>query len=173
MFHDEENEMFSKIAAIVGGVFLVIAIAAAIGLGIWGYQLNTNLTATQKQLASLQSDYNKLKADDTKVTANLSQTSSTLDQTKSDLAKAQSDLAKANSDKNGQRAKMDAARSFVNVLEALVVNSENQTGVEAKIIETGDSQLINLWSTVKKSTTTANVSAFNDYLIETILSDLK
>src|SRR5258708_4341165 len=165
--------MANKLIYSIGGLFLVIAIAAAIGLGIWAYQLNGNLTGVQKQLASEQSGYKKLKTDDAQVTANLSQTSATLDKTKSDLATAQSDLTKANSDKAGLRAKMDSAYKLMAVYEAALVNGENNIGVSAKVIATGDSQLNNLWKTLEQTPNTVNGAAFDKYLIETVLSDLR
>jgi septal ring factor EnvC (AmiA/AmiB activator) len=165
--------MTNKIIYTVGGLFLAIAILTALGLGIWTYELNMKLNATQKQLASLQSDYNKLKSDDAQVTSNLSQTSLTLNQTKSDLAKAQSELAMANSDKTGMRAKMDEAYKLMAVYEAALVNGENDTGISAKVSATGDSRLISLWKTLEQTPNSANGSTFDKYLIEAVLTDLR
>ena len=165
--------MSNKIMYTVGGVFLVIAVVAVVGLGIWAYQLNTNLAATQKQSASLQSDYNKLKADDTQVTANLSQAQATLAQTKSDLAKAQTNLTTANSDKTALQSKIDAAKSFMAVVDADFVNGENLLGIETQVKATGDAKLINLLDTDMKTPNAANATAYYDYLFEAIDNALK
>lgn len=144
------EDAMKKIFTIVGGLLLVIAILAAVGLGIWAYTLNTKLNAAQKQLASLQGDYNKLKSDNTQLTSNLNQTNSTLDQSKSDLAKTQSDLATANSDKTALQAKIDMAKKYMTVVDAVFVTQENDAGVTAKILATGDTTLINLLDTVTR-----------------------
>jgi peptidoglycan hydrolase CwlO-like protein len=160
--------MWKKILIIIGGLSLVIAIVAAVGLGVWANQLNAKVTATQKQLASVQADLDKLKSDNTKLTADLGQTNSTLGQSKSDLAKAQTDLKKAETDKAGQRSKMDDVKTMMTVVNAIFVNGENDASVTRKIAATGDIKLMDLWDTLTKSPTTNNGKAFSDYLFGAI-----
>ena len=138
------------------------------GLGVWAYQLNTRLTATQKQLASLQTDYNKLKADNAQLTTDLAQTNATLEQTKSDLAKSQSDLKTANNDKAAQRTKMDTAKNLMTVVDAIWVTAENNTGVTSKIKATGDARLSDLWSAFVKTPSAKGLADFDEYLFGAI-----
>lgn len=156
--------MSNKIINIVGGFFLVIATIAAVGLGVWGYQLNTRLTVTQKQLASLQGDYAKLKADNAQLSTNLGQTESSLEQTKSDLAKAQIDLKTANSDKAIQRAKMEKAKKLMSVADAIWVNGESDNAIRATAEATGDPILIDSLDTLIKAPNAKNYQVFNEYL---------
>jgi cell division protein FtsB len=163
-FQIVEDDMSNKIIYIVGGFFLVVAIIAAVGLGVWGYQLNTRLAATQTQLASLQGDYAKLKADNAQLSTNLSQTNSTLEQTKSDLTKAQSDLKTANSDKAAQLSTINAVKNLMPVVDAIWVTGENDNAITAKVKATGDTKLIDLWDAVLKTPNATTGQAFNEYL---------
>ncbi len=160
----------NKLVYAIGGLFLAIAVIAAVGFGLWSFQLNTRLTATQNQLVSLQGDYAKMKADLAKLTTDLSQTNSSLDQTKadldtakSDLAKAQADLGTANSEVAARRAQMDTAKKLSAVLEA-IVNGEDAVEIGARVVATGDAQLISSWRTLVQTPTQENSVAFTEYL---------
>ena len=170
----------SKIVSIILGVFLGIAIIVAAGLGIWAYQLNTNLTATQKKLTSLQSDYDTLKTNNGQLTTNLSQVNSELDQTKttltntqSQLTSAQSDLTKANGDNSALQSKIARVKPLIDIALAIFVNGENDTGIEAKVKATNETQLISSWNTYKKSHSRTDVAAFINNLFNTMNDALK
>jgi hypothetical protein len=168
-----EDDMSNKIIYIVGGFFLVIAIIAAVGLGVWGVQLNNRLAATQKQLVSFQGDYAKLKADNAQLSMNLSQTNSTLEQTKSELAKAQSDLKTANSDKAAQLSTINAVKNLMPVVDAIWVTGENDNAITAKVKATGDTKLIDLWDAIIKTPSSKTGQAFAEYLFGAIDTALK
>lgn len=158
----------SKTIGYVLGFFLLIAILASGGLGVWGYQLNAKLTTTQKQLASVQGDLDKARADNAQLSANLEQSNSSLGQTKADLVKAQSDLKAAESDKSMQQAKLDRVKKYLLVTDAIWVNGENDNSIKAKVKATGDSQLISLFATVMQTPNISNGQAFDEFLFGAI-----
>ena len=164
----QKSGIWKKVFTILAGAVLVVAVVTAVGLGVWAYQLNTRLTATQKQLATLQGDFDKLKADNASLTSNLKQANTDLDKSKSDLAKSQDDLELANTEKSAQQIKIDTAKNLMPVIDALFVSGENDMAIEAKINKTGDASLINLWNALVKTPNAKNAISFNEYLFGVI-----
>ncbi len=162
-----------KAIFIFGGLLLLIAVVAAAGLGIWSYQLRSNLAAAESQLASLQGDYGKLKADYAKLTADLGQANSTIDQAKSDLGKANADLKAVQSEIAAERARLDAARKLMAVLEAVSSNNPDPAEVNAQVFNTGDARLSSLWNAVVRMPSDDNALAFAEYLWEAMRTALK
>ncbi len=158
--------------AIIGALFLVIAIVAASALGVWSYQLNTKLAATQAQLASLQVEHDQLKADHTSLAAERTQLNATIEQGKADLAKAYADLNTANDRVAAQRAKMELAKNLMSISEA-TVNGDSYTAIEEMVRRTQDSQLIGLWNTLARSPNEENLLAFYQYLSEAFSTALE
>ncbi len=162
-----------KAIFIFGGLLLLIAVVAAAGLGIWSYQLRSNLADAESQLASLQGDYGKLKADYAKLTADLGQANSTIDQAKSDLGKANADLKAVQSETAAERAKLDAARKLMAVLEAVSSTNPDPAEVNAQVFNTGDARLSSLWNAVVRMPSDDNALAFAEYLWEAMRTALK
>ena len=166
------NKIFSTVTVL----FLIIALGAAVGLGVWAGQLNTNLSAAQKQLTQTQADLKKAQADNAQLTANLTQAQATLDQTKSALATAQSNLTTANSDKATMQSKMDKAKTLTDIADAMYsspLNASQAMIIDDKIKAAGDSQLISLWNAVVASGSDKNLYDFNKYLFATVAEALK
>lgn len=92
--------MFRKVLYIIGGLFFIVSIAAAVGLGLWGYRLNTRLTQSQAKLTQSQADYQALKSDYNALSAEYSQAK---DEFASKSSQADSDL----NDANDQVAKLE------------------------------------------------------------------
>jgi preprotein translocase subunit SecF len=170
---DPKSRNWNKVFTILAAVTLMVAVVAVVGLGVLAYQLNTRLTATQKQLATLQGDFNKLKADNVRLTSDLTQANTNLDNAKSDLAKSQDDLQIANSEKSAQRAKIDAAKNLMPVIDAMYVSGENVVAIDAKINKTGDASLVNLWNALVKTPNPKNIISFNEYLFGVIDTAVK
>jgi len=158
----------SKTISFIVAFFLVISIAAAVGMGVWGYQLNSKLMAAQKQLASVQGDLDKAKADNAQLSTELAQTNSTLVQTKAELVKTQSDLKAANSDNTNQQARLEKAQKIMAVADAIFVLGENDKLVKALVVDTGDSKLLNLFDTAMQTPNTNNMAIFLEYLFGAI-----
>ncbi len=165
--------ILGRVVVVVGALLLVLVLAAAAGLGIWTHQLNTALNATQKSLSSLQEDYDQLKADNAKLTTDLNQANSTLQQTKSDLDNTKAEMQAANHDVATQRAHMDTAKRLAAIMEAMLANDESPAGVQAKIYNSGDAQLISLWDEYLRRPSTANLLAFYRYLFGAISTALR
>ncbi len=159
----------SKTLGFVLGGLLVLALAAAGGLGYWVYQTSNTLQATQKQLAALQAEHDALTAEHTQLTADHEQQGATLDQTKSDLSKAQLDLTAATADKTTLRSKLDQASKLFDVIETVYVHEEfDDAKITQQVKATGDTKLINLWTTLTKAVTAQNATAFSNYLFEAL-----
>jgi septal ring factor EnvC (AmiA/AmiB activator) len=165
--------MVNKILTIAGVVILVVAVIAAAGLGVWGYQLNTKISSTQKQIVSLQGDYDKLKADNAQLTTNLSTTNATLDKNKSDLAKIQADLKSVNSDIADERTRINKAKKLTDVAISIFVKRENVDLLTNQIGATGDAKLIASWFLVISTPTQKHVKDFSDYLFESLSDAVK
>ncbi len=160
------------IAYILLGLFLVGAVAASAGLVVWSNRLSSSLSTTQAQLASLQADYGKATTELTQANSALSQTRADLATANSDLAKARADLKAASADVAARRAQMNQASELNVVVEALV-NGESATAINAKVLRTGDNQLISLWDTVIRTPNEKNYLAFQKYLVMAISTALK
>ncbi len=162
-----------KAIFIFGWLLLLISILAAAGLGTWSYQLRTRLAAAESQLVSVQGDYGKLKADHAKLTADLSQANSTIDQITSDLGKTNADLKAVQGEVAAERAKLDAARKLMAVLEAASSNNPDPAEVNAQVFNAGDARLASLWNAVVRMPSDENALAFAEYLWETMRNALK
>ena len=152
--HGTPEDQMSKTGIYIVSACLVLAILAAAGLGIWGYQLNARLASTQRELASLQGDRAQL--------------ASTLDQTKAELARSQADLATANADQAAWQAKLDAARTLLNVLDGIFVTPQTEAEIEKRVNATKDVQLIQLWDEARSSTNLQSATVFISYLVKAV-----
>ncbi len=153
---------------LLGGMFLMIMLLIAVGLGVWSYQLSSRLTATQAQLVTLQGDYGKSKSANTQLITDLGLANSNLDQAKIDLADANAKLETANRKLESTQVQMDLARSLMKVVEGMYVDNENALEIDAKVINTGDDQLISLWKKAALSSNEEDFLAFNQYLFQEI-----
>ncbi len=158
----------SKTLGFVLGGLLVLALAAAGGLGYWGYQTSNTLQATQKQLAALQAEHDALTAEHTQLTADHEQQGTALEKAKSDLSQAKLDLTAATADKAGLRSKLDQASRLFNVIESVFVSNDSDAVIAQKIKVSGDSKLISLWTAFSINVTKQNAKAFTDYLFGAI-----
>ncbi len=172
---DKPNKAFT----IVGALLMVIAIVAAVGLGVWSYQLNTKLTTTQaqltttqSQLASLQAQHDQLKTDHANLATERTRLNATIEQGKADLAKVNADLNTANDQITAQRAKLDLAKTLMSISEA-AVNGEGIPVIDDMVRRTKDTQLITLWNAVVRSPTEENAVAFYQYLSDALANALE
>jgi septal ring factor EnvC (AmiA/AmiB activator) len=163
-------------------VLLAIVLIAAGGLGFWAYTLNSNLTATQQQLATLQgehdklqADYAQLKSDNEKMTADFNQTTADLESTKKELATAQADLKKSRDQNKSLQSKIDVAIKKAEILYAVstVKSAKDFLAVDTLIKATNDNQLLKEWDNFTSSPTTDGSVKFLLYLIGSVRDGLK
>lgn len=137
------NKASNPLAMIFVWLFLFLALTSAVGLVFWAYQLNSNLTAKQQELAELQADYDQLKKDHEKQTADLGQANSELDKVKQDLSTAQADLEKAKSNNETLQGKIDKIGQYADLLDTMFSSSGKVKGKVQSI--KGDSDLTELY----------------------------
>ena len=170
------------IFTILGILLTLVLFVATVGLGYWGYTLNTKLTDTQAQLTALQGEQTKLKADYATLQGEKDKLSKDLDQTKADLDKANTDLttAKGDLDKSNTKitelnAKIEKVSKLVEVLYAW--NTVDETSdileIDKLIDDTNNSELAQRWTNMTNSFTDQNYNDVIDYLISQIRIGLK
>lgn len=172
---------WGNIAAVVLGLGVVFLLLVAAGLGFWAYKLNTQLTATQGELAALQADYGKLKADfanlqseNEKVNANLTQTKADLEKANTELATTQDSLKTAQGQYTDLSAKVDKAAKYADVLNTLVkMDQSGLLKIESKIDAANDSGLDAVWNKFKNSPSGDTMSDVLVYLTSAIEDSLK
>ncbi len=163
-------------------IVMIVLVLALLGVGFWGFQTNSKLTATsgelavaQTDLATLQGKYDSLTKDNAQLASDLAQTKTDLEKAQADLAKAQSDLTKSQDQGKELQAKIASASKKTEALYAFltVKTTEDFLVLDTMITATNDKDLIAQWSIFTSSPTTENSANFLLYLITDIKDDLK
>lgn len=173
-----------NVATMVLGVFTLILLVAAIGLGAWGYTLKTKLTATQQQLTRLQSDHSKLQTDFStltgekeKLAADLTQIKADLDKTTTDLATSQADLKKAKDENKSLKAQISQSGKYADVLYSWFTSSNPSDvfRINSQIQATKNSKLAKLWNDLVTSPSLSEdkFGEFMVYLVTALRDELK
>ncbi len=170
------------IVAILLGIFVVILLVVAAGLGFWAYSLNTKLTATQQELSALQTEHTKLQSDHTtlisdheKSTTDLTQTKSDLEKANADLATAQADLKTAQDQNQALSDKISKASKLADILY-LWFNTKDSSDIfkiDTQVKATDNAQVKAAWDKAMSSTSTDNFVAFMVSLATAIRDTLK
>lgn len=179
----EKNKFKTMFFALLAVFVVTVAV-----LGFLSFRLNSDLKATQTDLAGLQAKHETLTAEKKKLSENLDLTKSDLksaltdlENTRAELAKAQDDLTKVTAEKSELRARMDKAGLWMDVVIAFMVNNERDSSVEKKVEATGDAKLKDLWDTYVDTPLDLNdieewlaaIEEFQGYLLESIAEMLK
>ena len=149
-------------------VFVIIFLLAAIGLGAWGYTLNSNLTKTQAATKELQKKFDTLTADKDTVSGNLDQAKADLEKAQGDLAKTKKELtdAEASLTKSKEQAvtlqgNIDKALQYLDIAIGIYVDQDDQDQRDAKVKTINDPELTKKYEAMKTSDGT---EAFGDFL---------
>lgn len=155
-----------KAAMYIGGVCLALALCAVVGMGVWIFQLDSNLVAAQRELASQQSKNTQL--------------ASTGTQAKSDLAKCEADLTAGTADKSdletekaALQSKLESARQLAAVLDGVFVTPQTDAEIEQMVNATKDVQLIQFWDEARSASNLQSATVFISYLVKAIGLALK
>src|SRR5258707_9817077 len=91
-----ENDMLTKFLLFLGVVFLMVTFSATIGLGVWAYSLNSQLTQARADYQTLKNandklndQYNQLGTDSSKTKADLQAAQAQINSLQDQLKKAQ------------------------------------------------------------------------------------
>jgi len=169
--------MSSKIFTIIGALLVTALFVAAVGLGVWGYNLNNQLTQSQADNKALQAKYDDLSAEYTqaqlnfkaqseKAAAELAQTQGELTTAQAQIAKLEGDLKKSQDGNAELQANLEAIKSKVDILNTFWFKSTS--AFEKKVENSGDSKLVSLYANYKKSANTNNFLDLFNYMIESI-----
>jgi septal ring factor EnvC (AmiA/AmiB activator) len=162
--------MVNKLLLILGGLFLMGMLAVAVGLGVWAYSLNIQLTQAH-------ADYQSLKNSDEKLNSGYNDLNTTYAKTQADLAAAQSQieslrgqLKTAQAENDSLKAKIAAVEVKVSILYTWEFGSE--TAFNAKVNSSNDTELKVLWSTLQKTKSKDDTFKLSDYLVQSIADSL-
>jgi septal ring factor EnvC (AmiA/AmiB activator) len=158
--------MLNKIFYIIGGFFLVIAISAAVGLGVWAYNLNIQLTQARTDYQTLKSGNEKLNNAYNDLTTESSKTQTDLAAAQAQIENLQGQLKKAQEDNDSLNARITAIQGKVSILYTSEFGTE--TTIDAKINASGDDQLKQLWTAWKNTRSRDDNIKFRDYIIQSI-----
>lgn len=169
----EKKNPIAILGTTVGVAILCVLLAAVAGVGYWAYTLNTNLTSTRQQLASLQSNYDQLKSENASLTTDLSAAKTDLQKAKDELATTQDNLKREQEKSKTLQAKVDKAKKYVDVMYGAWVENDSFSQTESKIKATNDTNLINKFETYLNAKNTANFDAWFDYYFIALADSLK
>jgi len=169
--------MLRKSLYIVGGLFVTAVFAAAVGLGIWAYNLNTQLTQSHTEYQSLKSDYDKLNGDYTKLDSEYSkaqadfkaqsdQADADLSESKAQVTKLENEVAKLQSENDSLQAKMTEIQANVAMLSDFWFTSDS--AFEHKMSKSDDEELKALYATLQKSQKWDDYINLMSYMIKNI-----
>jgi septal ring factor EnvC (AmiA/AmiB activator) len=165
---------------IVIPILLVLLLLAAGGVGYWGYQLNTNLTAAKQSLDALQGKYKDLTSQKSQLSTELDQVNSELadtkaaiEKTKGDSTAATAELSKANNEATALISKMGKAAKYIEVLKGGFAEGDNVIETFVKVSATKDSKLESLWTDYLTGLSNTSFVKFMAYLISTTVDILK
>jgi cell division protein FtsB len=167
---------------LVLGVLVFLLLAAFAWVGYWAYDLSTQLSTTQQQMAALQADhtqleteYETLKAENENLNTALTQTKADLEKSNTDLAAAQSDLGKSRDQVNDLKNKITKAGKLAEVLYTWT--NMNGPGdilkVDGLIGETNNQELQKEWDNFTKDASQESFGRFLKVLILAMRDSLK
>lgn len=157
---------------IIGIVISALALTSVASLSSYAHNMNESLAAKQKQLTSLQHEYDQLKAEHNSLIADFDKTTTDLNQAKSDLSVATDKVAalegelKAAQDQNAKlEQSMKIARLNMSVLNGLFDDSISLQEMEERIAATGNSEMSSNWDDVNDQN---SLGGFIVYLVHTV-----
>ncbi len=171
----EKKRAKLRLTSIVLGILIFLFFVAFAWVGYWTYQLNTQLTDTQQQLASLQAEHEKLQTDYQALSGEKDKLNADLEKANTDLANVQADLSKSQQKSSDLTRKMEKAGKLFDVVYVWITSTEASDifKINSQIEKSGDQNLINKWNALKKSPSDDAVDEFIEYLLKTTRDSLK
>lgn len=160
------------VAMIVCSLLLIAGIA---WVGYWAYQLSVDLTATQQQLLTLQTEHEKLQADYAALTSENAKLNEEITKAQSDLTASQAEVKKLNDENQKLNSKLKKAGSLAEILNSFFNLGEFSSFVELdkQIEAVHDSKLTGLWDDFATSPGEDSLGEFLKYLVPNIHDALK
>lgn len=162
--------MFRKILFIVGGLLFVAVLAAAVGLGIWAYGLNSQLAQAQADHQALQGDYDALAAEYSQAKEEFkvksSQAASDLDEANAQVTRLQGDVEKLQDENSKLRTKLEKIQNRVAMLSDFWFMSDSV--FERKVDASSDEQLKELYANLQESQRWEDLVDLMSYMIQSI-----
>jgi septal ring factor EnvC (AmiA/AmiB activator) len=171
----------SNLLTIVLGIALLFSGLALAAVGVWAFQLNTDLQSTQAALTSLQGQYDSLTAENKKLTSDFNTATSDLDAARSELEKVKQDLTSMQSEMDkskqqisDQQTRIEKAAQYADVLNGFFLVDSTYTQHKRRIDKLNDATLADLLDIYDRDVN--NNDAWNDYvsyILGTILDYLE
>jgi septal ring factor EnvC (AmiA/AmiB activator) len=161
-----ENKMLTKFLLFLGVVLLMVTFSTTIGLGVWAYSLNTQLTQAHADYQTLKSAQDKLNDQYNKLGADSSKTQADLQAAQAQINSLQDQLKQAQGENDTLNAKISAIQTKVTIIYALEFDSES--AFETKVNASGDDQLKKLWATAKDTKSRDDFIKLWDYVIQSV-----
>jgi len=162
--------MFRKILFVFGGLLFISALAVAVGLGFWAYNLNTQLAQTRTDYQDLQSDYDKLDAEYSDAKAGFeeksSQAEADLNDAETQVAKLKSEVEKLQSENKELRNKLAEIQNNVAMLSDFWFMSDSV--FEHKVNASDDQELKELYAKLQESQQWEDLVEIMSYMIQSI-----
>jgi septal ring factor EnvC (AmiA/AmiB activator) len=171
---EKKRSRFSlAVIALIVCSFLLIAGLAWVGY--WAYQLSVDLTATQQQLSTLQTEHEELQADYAALTGENAKLTEDLTKAQSELTASQAELTKSKDENQKLNAKVKKANELAGILNGFFHLEEFSSFVDLdkQIEAVHDSQLTELWDDFAASPDENSLGEFLVYLVPTIQDALK
>lgn len=162
--------MLRKSLYIVGGLFIITVFVAAVLLGLWAYDLNTQLAQSHTEYQALKSDYDKLNSEygqaKDEFKAQSSQADADLNGSKARVTKLESEVEKLQNENNRLRTKIAEIQDNVAILSGFWFMSDS--AFERKVSTSDDEQLKQLYKTLQASQKWEDYVGFMSYMIQSI-----
>jgi septal ring factor EnvC (AmiA/AmiB activator) len=156
-------------------ILLIILLLAVVGLGIWGFVMNSNLKATQTDQVALQNKFDSLTSETNTLTTDLEKAGADLEKAKADLEKAKKDLSTAQADLTksqdaivASKADIEKALKYLDVAVGLFVDKAGGDAMKIRINAINDSNLTEKFDKYYKSGSETDFSAWLGYLFQTV-----
>lgn len=162
--------MFRKILFILGGLFFVAALVAAVGLGMWAYRLNAQLAQARTDYQALQIKYENLDSEYSTAKREFEtksdQAEADLKEAEAQVAKLKSDVQKLQSENNRLRTKMAEIQDSVAMLSDFWFKSDSV--FERRVTASDDQQLKKLYAKLQESQEWDDFVDLMSYMIQSI-----
>jgi septal ring factor EnvC (AmiA/AmiB activator) len=144
----------------------MLVLAVAVGLGVWAFSLNAQLTQAR-------ADYRSLKSGNDKLTSSYNDLNTVSTKAQADLTAAQAQIK----DLQSQLKKEQAANDLLKVKIAKIQEKVsilyawefgNETVFDRRVNSSGDPELILLWANLQKTKSKADSFKLADYIVQSI-----
>lgn len=162
--------MFRKILFALGGLLFIVALVAAVGLGMWAYRLNTELAQSRTDYQALQTKYDELDSEysvaKAEFEAKSDQAKADLDDAEAQVAKLQIEVGKLESENKSLRTRLAKIQNSVAMLSDFWFMSDSV--FERKVNASDDQELKRLYAKLQESQQWDDAIEIMSYMIQSI-----